>query len=123
MSRNLLLKDDILVMMNMDYTSIVIAISAAVLSGMGTAIIAGLKENKREKVRQYEREQDHLKLEVKDLKIELYKIERELTEWKDKYYNAIQELIGVKAELEETLLKLTFIDHQIEDLQGLDREF
>jgi peptidoglycan hydrolase CwlO-like protein len=107
----------------MDYTSIVIAISAAVLSGMGTAIIAGLKENKREKVRQYEREQDHLKLEVKDLKIELYKIERELTEWKDKYYNAIQELIGVKAELEETLLKLTFIDHQIEDLQGLDREF
>ena len=109
--------------MNMDYTSIVIAISAAVLSGMGTAIIAGLKENKREKVRQYEREQDHLKLEVKDLKIELYKIERELTEWKDKYYNAIQELIGVKAELEETLIKLSFIDHQIEDMQGLDREF
>ena len=107
----------------MDYTSIVIAISAAVLSGMGTAIIAGLKENKREKVRKYEREQDQLKLEVKDLKIELYKIESELTEWKDKYYNAIQELIGVKAELEETLLKLTFIDHQIEDLQGLDREF
>jgi len=107
----------------MDYTSIVIAISAAVLSGMGTAIIAGLKENKREKVRKNEREQDQLKLEVKDLKIELYKIERELTEWKDKYYNAIQELIGVKAELEETLLKLTFIDHQIEDLQGLDREF
>ena len=102
--------------MNMDYTSIVIAISAAVLSGMGTAIIAGLKENKREKVRKHEREQDQLKLEVKDLKIELYKIERELTEWKDKYYNAIQELIGVKAELEETLLKLTFIDHQIEDL-------
>ncbi len=107
----------------MDYTSIVIAISAAILSGMGTAIIAGLKENKREKVRQYEREQDHLKLEVKDLKIELYKIERELTEWKDKYYNAIQELIGVKAELEETLIKLSFIDHQIEDMQGLDREF
>ena len=107
----------------MDYTSIVIAISAAVLSGMGTAIIAGLKENKKEKVRQYEREQDHLKLEVKDLKIELYKIERELTEWKDKYYNAIQELIGVKAELEETLLKLTFIDHHIEDLHELDREF
>ncbi len=107
----------------MDYTSIVIAISAAVLSGMGTAIIAGLKENKREKVRQYERNQDHLKLEVKDLKIELYKIERELTEWKDKYYNAIQELIGVKAKLEETLLKLSFIDHHIEDIHGLDREF
>lgn len=107
----------------MDYTSIVIAISAAILSGMGTAIIAGLRDNKKEKVRQQEREQDHLKLEVKDLKISLYKIERELTEWKDKYYNAIQELISVKSELEETLLKLSFIDHQIEELESLDREF
>ena len=107
----------------MDYTSIVIAISAAILSGMGTAIIAGLRDNKKEKVRRQEREQDHLKLEIKDLKISLYKIERELTEWKDKYYNAIQELIGVKSELEETLLKLSFIDHHIEDLESLDREF
>jgi len=106
-----------------DYTSIVIAISAAVLSGMGTAIIAGIKENKKEKVRQSEREQDHLKLEVKDLKIALYKVERELTEWKDKYYNAIQELISVKSELEETLLKLSFIDHKMDDLHGLDSEY
>jgi septal ring factor EnvC (AmiA/AmiB activator) len=107
----------------MDYTSIIIAISAAILSGMGTAIIAGLRDSKKERVRQHEREQDHLKLEIKDLKISLYKIERELTEWKDKYYNAIQELIGVKSELEETLLKLSFIDHHIEDLEELDREF
>ena len=107
----------------MDYTAIIIAISAAILSGMGTAIIAGIKENKRETVRQHEREQDHLKLEVKDLKIALYKVERDLTEWKDRYYNAIQELISVKAELEETLIKLSFIDHKIDDLDALDREF
>ena len=107
----------------MDYTAIIIAISAAILSGMGTAIIAGIKENKRETVRQHEREQDHLKLEVKDLKIALYKIERDLTEWKDRYYNAIQELISVKAELEETLIKLSFTDHKIDDLDPLDREF
>jgi len=109
--------------MDINYTSIIIAISAAILSGMGTAIIAAIKDNKKEKRRQYEREQDQLKLEIKDLKISLYKIERELTEWKDKYYNAIQELIGVKSELEETLLKLSFIDHHIEDLEALDREF
>jgi peptidoglycan hydrolase CwlO-like protein len=106
--------------MILDYTAIVIAILAAVLSGMGTAIIGGIKESKREKVRQSERDQDHLKLEVKDLKIELYKIERELTEWKDKYYNTIQELITVKAELEETFMKLSYIDHSQEEL---DREF
>ena len=96
--------------MNLDYTAIIIAIAAAILSGMGTAIIAGIKENQKEKIRQREREQDHLKMELKDLKIQLYKVERDLTEWKDKYYSAIQELIGVKAELEETLIKLSLID-------------
>jgi peptidoglycan hydrolase CwlO-like protein len=94
----------------MDYISIVIAISAAILSGMGTAIIAGLRENKKEKIRQAEREQDHLKIELKDLKLQLYKLERDLTEWKDKYYSAIQELISVKSELEETLIRLSLID-------------
>jgi peptidoglycan hydrolase CwlO-like protein len=109
--------------MNLDYTAVVIAILAAILSGMGTAIIAGLRDNKKEKIRKSEREQDHLKLEVKDLKIELYKIERELTEWKDKYYNTIQELIGVRAELEETMIKLSHIDHHLDTMEALDREF
>jgi hypothetical protein len=96
--------------MNLNYTAIIIAISAAILSGMGTAIIAGIRDSKKEKVRQREREQDHLKLELKDLKIKLYQVERDLTEWKDKYYSAIQELIGVKADLEETLIRLSLID-------------
>ena len=102
----------------MDYTSLIIGISAAVLSGMGTAIIAGIVENKKEKVRQQEREQDQLKLEIKDLKISLYQIERELTEWKDKYYSAIQELINVKSELENALVQLNLIE-----ISGLDSEF
>ena len=109
--------------MNLDYAAVTIAILAAILSGMGTAIIAGLRDNKKEKIRRAERDQDHLKLEVKDLKIELYKIERELTEWKDKYYNTIQELIAVKSELEETMIKLSYIDHHLDDLEQLDREF
>jgi len=107
----------------MESSAIIIAICAAILSGMGTAIVAGIRDAAKEKNRRIERDQDHLKLEVKDLKIELYKIERELTEWKDKYYNTIQELIGVKAELEETMIKLSYIDHHIENLEALDREF
>lgn len=101
----------------MDYTSIILAISAAILSGMGTAIISGIRENRRERNRQNEREQDQLKLEVKDLKISLYKLERDLTEWKDKYYNAIQDLIVVKAELENALVQLNLIE-----LNELDSE-
>ena len=96
--------------MTLDLTYIIIAILAAVLSGMGTAIIAGLSENKKEKIRQKERDQDHLKLELKDLKIELYKLEKELTQWKDRYYDAIQELIAVKSELENALSELSHIE-------------
>jgi septal ring factor EnvC (AmiA/AmiB activator) len=96
--------------MNLDLTTIIIAISAAILSGMGTAIIAGISDNKKEKNRQIEREQDHLKIELKDLKIELYQLEKELTEWKDKYYSTLQDLIVVKSELENALRELEDLD-------------
>jgi len=96
--------------MNLDLTTIIIAISAAILSGMGTAIIAGINDNKKEKNRQIEREQDHLKIELKDLKIELYQLEKELTEWKDKYYSTLQDLIVVKSELENALRELEDLD-------------
>lgn len=103
----------------MDYTTVILAISAAILSGVGTAIVAGIRDMVKEKNRRIEREQDHLKLDLKDLKIELYKIEKELTEWKDKYYNAIQDLISVKAELEEALIIVAHAHHDHE----LDTEF
>jgi len=96
--------------MNLDLTTIIIAISAAILSGMGTAIIAGISDSKKEKNRQIEREQDHLKIELKDLKIELYQLEKELTEWKDKYYSTLQDLIVVKSELENALRELEDLD-------------
>ena len=104
----------------MDYTSIVIALLAAVFSGMGTAIIAGLKESKKEKRRQAEREQDHLKLEIKDLKIALYQLEKELTDWKDKYYDSIQELIQVKSELENDEFAIVdeIVFHHVEENNG-----
>jgi len=104
----------------MDYTTVIIAISAAILSGVGTAIIAGIRDLAKERNRRTEREQDHLKLDLKDLKIELYKIEKELTEWKDKYYNALQELISIKSELEESLIQLAHYEHHVDQL---DTEF
>ena len=95
--------------MTLDSNSIIIVIAASILSGMGTALVAEIKESKREKIRRAEREQDMLKMELKDLEIKLYKLERDLIEWRDKYYEAVQELIEVKAELEDTLIKLTHI--------------
>jgi len=105
--------------MEISYVTVVLSLLAAILSGMGTAIIAGLRDSKKEKIRREERDKDHLKLEVKDLKIELYKLEKELTEWKDKYYEAIQELIALKAELENAL---TMLNH-IEMHEDLDSEY
>jgi len=95
--------------MSLDANSVIIVIIASILSGMGTALVSGLKESKREKIRRTEREQDMLKMELKDLEIKLYKLEKDLVEWRDKYYAAVQELIEVKAELEDTLIKLNHI--------------
>lgn len=91
------------------YVNVIVAILASGLSGLITAIYASAKEKKIEQHRQIERYQDSLKLELKDLKIQLYELEKDLTEWKDKYYAAIQELINVKSELEDTLIKLTHL--------------
>lgn len=102
--------------MEINYISVLMAISAALVSGMGTALVAGFRDNKKEKVRRVERDQDLLKMDLKDLKIELYKIEKELNEWKDKYYNAIQELISIKAELEATMMKLAHFEHHSDEL-------
>lgn len=95
--------------MTLDANSVIIVIIASILSGMGTALVGEIKESKREKIRRAEREQDMLKMELKDLEIKLYKLEKDLIEWRDKYYAAVQELIEVKAELEDTLIKLTHI--------------
>lgn len=103
--------------MSIDLTTIIISISAAVLGGLGTAIINTISQAKREETRKLERYQDQLKLELKDLKIQLYQLEKDLTEWKDKYYSAVQQLIEVRAELEETLVKLSIIhiEHEHEE--------
>jgi hypothetical protein len=95
--------------MSVDTTTIVISVSAAILSGFGARLLSSFSERKREQVRRQERYQDQLKLDLKDLKIQLYQVEKDLNEWKDKYYDAIQQLIEVRAELEETLIKLSII--------------
>ena len=95
--------------MQIDTTTIIISISAAVLSGFGATLISSFSEKKREQIRQQERYQDQLKIDLRDLKIQLYQVEKDLDEWKDKYYEAIQQLIEVRAELEETLIRLSII--------------
>ena len=96
-------------MNSFNISQITLALLAALISGVGTALIASLRDIKKDKIRRQERAEDHLKLEIKDLKIELYKIEKELTEWKDKYYQAIEELILLKAELDQALFELESI--------------
>lgn len=101
--------------MTIDIYSVALAIVASIASGLGTAIYASRQERRKEVIREAERYQDHLKLELKDLKIQLYQLEKDLTEWKDKYYSTVQDLISVKAELEETLVKLSIVDMHLKE--------
>jgi hypothetical protein len=101
--------------MNISYAQIIITLVASLVSGMGTGLIAGRRSKKADKIRAEEKAKDELKIELKDLQIKLYKLERDLDEWKDKYFEAIQELIQVKAELEHTLMSLNHIEmHNLE---------
>ena len=104
--------------MEISYITVLISIFAATLSGFGTAIVAGIRDSKKEKNRRDEKEKDQLRLDIKDLKIELYQLEKELTEWKDKYYKAIQDLIEMKSELETVIAQLNHIEyHEILDTE------
>ena len=95
----------------MDTVTLIITISASLLSGLATGVVANIRDHKKEIKRRVEKEQDLLKLDLKDLEIKLYKVEKDLDEWRNKYYEALQELIEVKAELEKTLINLTHIVH------------
>lgn len=99
--------------MVIDAGSVAIVIAASVLSGAGTAIVAAYGDNKKEQARKQERYQDQLKMDLKDLKIQLYELEKELDAWKSKYYSTIEQLILVRSELEEALVKLSIIDSEL----------
>lgn len=104
--------------MEISYITIVVSILAASLSGFGTAIVAGIRDGKKERSRREEKEKDQLRLDIKDLKIELYQLEKELTEWKDKYYKAIQDLIEMKSELDNVISQLNHLEyHEILDTE------
>jgi non-homologous end joining protein Ku len=96
--------------MNIPIAEILITLFAAAISGLLTAQI-GARRSRKEKIeRKAEKAHDQLLLELKDLEIKLYKLEKDLNEWKDKYFEALQELIRVKAELEGTMLKLSHLE-------------
>jgi len=97
--------------MQISYITILVSILAASLSGFGTAIVAGIRDAKKERIRREEREKDQLRLDIKDLKIELYQLEKELTEWKDKYYKAIQDLIEMRSELDSVMSQLNHLEY------------
>jgi non-homologous end joining protein Ku len=96
-------------------SQIIITILASLSSGLVGVLFNYKKEKKKEAKRVAEKMHDGLLLELKDLQIKLYKLEKDLDEWKAKYYEALQELIHVKSDLEESLLKLDHIDIHLED--------
>ena len=98
-----------------DQSTILIPVMSAFVSGLGVYIASAVIDLKKEKIRKTERQHDLLRLELKDLQIKLYQVEKDLNEWKEKYYAAIQELISVRAELEETLLRLSLVNYELNE--------
>ena len=105
--------------MDVTFTQLIITLLASMLSGIFASLFSYKKNKKAELARREEKAQDNLRLELKDLQIKLYKLEKDLDEWKDKYYEAIQELISLKAELENALTTLSHIEMH----EDLDSEY
>lgn len=96
--------------MNID--TLIITVSSTLLGALVTGLIAFLRDSKKESIRKSEREHDLLIIELKDCQIRLYSLEKELDEWKQKYYDTIQELISVKSDLEHSLLHFAHSEPQ-----------
>ena len=94
----------------LESTALIIAISSSLLSGLITGLVATWIEHKKEANRQAEKNKDQLLLQIKDLQIVGYQLQKDLDDWRLKYYNTLQELVEVKAELERTITKLVQID-------------
>lgn len=101
--------------MSPEFQAIILAVLASIVSGLATTLVTKKQDAKKEAVRVAEREQDMLKLELKDLQIKLYQLEKDLTEWKEKYFSAMTELVKVRSELEETLVRLSIVHIQNEE--------
>ena len=95
-------------------TQLIITLSAALCSGLIGVFFNYRQAKKKQLIRLAEKEHDGLLIVLKDLQIKLYKLEKDLDEWKQKYYDALQELIHVKSDLEESLLKLEHIGVHID---------
>lgn len=104
-------------------TQLIITLSAALCSGLIGVLFNYRQAKKKELIRLAEKQHDGLLIELKDLQIKLYKLERDLDEWRQKYYDALQELIHVKSDLEESLLKLEHIGVHIDadDMLQIDK--
>ena len=93
--------------MKINLYQILITLAASGISGIVTALYADRRSKKERAQMAADKARDNMLLEIKDLQIKLYKLEKDLSEWKEKYYEAIQELIKVKTELEETVIRLS----------------
>jgi len=107
---------------------ILLTIIASISSGLLGIFINYKRDKKKEKVRLQEKEHDSMLLEIKDLQITLYKLEKDIDIWKEKYYHALQDLIKVKTELESVLSRLegtTGENHAeiMDTVDRLDKEF
>lgn len=101
--------------MQINLYQIIIALAASGISGIITALYADRRSKKERSEMAADKARDHMLLEIKDLQIKLYKLEKDLSEWKEKYYEAIQELIKVKTELEQTVIKLSHAEIHLKE--------
>ena len=92
----------------------IVAVAGTALGGIGLKITENLLSRDKDKKDYAIQLREELRVELRDLKAEKTALERELDEWKDKYYSLLSRFINVETQI-ETLSK------GITGGQGLDK--
>lgn len=88
-----------------DYATPVFVLAGTIFSGVGLEIVRRLLGRAKEKDDTATEFRKELRGELTSIKSELDTVEKELDEWKGKYYALLQQYIEVKGQLDEMVRK------------------
>lgn len=86
-----------------DYATPLLVLAGTVFSGVGLEVVRRLLGRAKEKDDTATEFRKELRGELSTIKAELDNVEKELDEWKGKYYALLQQYIEVKGQLDDAL--------------------
>lgn len=106
--------------MSLDLTENYVSIIAAVFGGIGVKLLERLSAKRSEKFSEAVRIREELRLEVNTLREELDELKQEVSVWREKYYQKVEEALRTLAEIELMRTENAALHRRIDELFNLN---